>query len=163
MDVGEILQFTILGLATAGVYAVAASGLVVTYQTSGIFNFAHGAIGMIVAYSYWDLRVRQHLPAPIALFIALVVIAPLLGAIIERVIMRNLSDASVITRIVVTIGLLVGLLGVAAVVWPGSISPPPTLPRFFGQNVLHIGGTCLGIRSSFCCARPGWPLVSGWS
>ena len=40
MNFTEIIQFTILGLATAGIYAVAASGLVVTYQTSGIFNFA---------------------------------------------------------------------------------------------------------------------------
>ena len=143
MNLTEIVQFTILGLATAGVYAVAASGLVVTYQTSGIFNFAHGAMGMIIAYSYWNLRVQQHLPAPIALFIALCIVAPLLGAVIERVIMRNLTDSSVITRIVVTIGLLVGLLGVAAVVWPSTINPPPTLPRFFGNNIVSLGGVRL--------------------
>lgn len=140
MSFAEILQFTILGLSAAGVYAVAASGLVVTYQTSGIFNFAHGAIGMIVAYSYWDLRIRQGMPAPLALFLALFVIAPLLGAVIERVIMRNLDGASVITRIVVTIGLLVGLLGVAAVVWPATITPTPSLPRFFGDNIVRFGG-----------------------
>lgn len=139
----EIIQFTILGLATAGVYAVAASGLVVTYQTSGIFNFAHGAVGMIVAYVYWELRVRQHLPAPIAIFLALFVIAPLLGALIERLLMRRLSGASVITKIVVTIGLLVGLLGVARVVWSGDITPPPNLPRFFGENVVRFGGVNL--------------------
>lgn len=143
MSFAEILQFTIIGLSAAGVYAVAASGLVVTYQTSGIFNFAHGAVGMIIAYAYWDLRVQHHLPAPIALFLALIVIAPLLGAFIERVIMRNLADASVITRIVVTIGLLVGTLGVASVVWPGSINPPPTLPRFFGNNIVSFAGVRL--------------------
>lgn len=143
MDFSEIIQFTILGLATAGVYAVAASGLVVTYQTSGIFNFAHGAVGMIVAYVYWELRVRQHLPAPVALFLALFVFAPLLGAVIERLLMRHLTGASVITRIVVTIGLLVGLLGVARVVWSGDITPPPNLPRFFGDNVVRFGGVNL--------------------
>ncbi len=143
MSIAEVIQFTVLGLAAAGVYTVAASGLVVTYQTSGIFNFAHGAIGMIVAYSYWELRVRHHLPAPVALFLALVVIAPLLGAVIERVLMRRLFDASVITKIVVTIGLLVGLLGLAQVIWPGTINPPPTLPRFYGDNIAHIGGVNL--------------------
>ncbi len=143
MSFSEIIQFTILGLATAGVYAVAASGLVVTYQTSGIFNFAHGAVGMIVAYVYWELRVRQHLPAPVAIVIALFVVAPLLGALIERLLMRHLSGASVITRIVVTIGLLVGLLGVARVVWSGDITPPPNLPRFFGDNVVRFGGVNL--------------------
>ena len=139
MSFSELVQFTILGLATAGAYAVAASGLVVTYQTSGIFNFAHGAVGMIVAYVYWELRVRQHLPAPVAIFIALFVVAPLLGALIERLLMCRLSGASVITRIVVTIG----LLGVARVVWSGDITPPPNLPRFFGDNVVRFGGVNL--------------------
>lgn len=143
MNFSEFIQFTILGLATAGVYAVAASGLVVTYQTSGIFNFAHGAMGMVVAYVYWDLRVRHGLPAPLAVFLALFVFAPLFGALIERLLMRHLADASVITRIVVTIGLLVGLLGVAEVVWSGNITPIPKLPRFFGDNVVRFSGVSL--------------------
>ncbi len=143
MSFSEIIQYTILGLATAGIYAVAASGLVVTYQTSGIFNFAHGAMGMIVAYVYWELRVQRHLPAPIAIFLALFVFAPLLGAVIERVLMRHLGGASVITKIVVTIGLLVGLLGIAQVIWSGNITPPPALPRFFGDNVARFGGVNL--------------------
>jgi hypothetical protein len=44
MDV--FLEATITGLATAAILAVAASGLVLTYTTTGIFNFAHGAVGM---------------------------------------------------------------------------------------------------------------------
>ena len=40
----QFLQYTILGLVVGGVYFIAASGLVVTYTTSGIFNFAHGAV-----------------------------------------------------------------------------------------------------------------------
>ncbi len=143
MSFSEIIQFTILGLATAGIYAVAASGLVVTYQTSGIFNFAHGAIGMVVAYTYWELRVRRHLPAPVALIVALLVVAPLLGAVIERLLMRHLAGSSIITRIVVTIGLLVGLLGAARVIWSGNITPPPKLPRFFGDDIVRFGGVNL--------------------
>ena len=42
----EFLRYTIFGLAFAGIYFIAASGLVVTYTTSGIFNFAHGAVAM---------------------------------------------------------------------------------------------------------------------
>lgn len=143
MSFAEIIQFTILGLATAGIYAVAASGLVVTYQTSGIFNFAHGAMGMVVAYVYWDLRVRHGLPTPVAILLALFVFAPLLGAVVERLLMRHLSGASVITRIVVTIGLLVGLLGAAQVIWSGDITPVPKLPRFFGDHVLRFAGVSL--------------------
>ena len=53
----ELLGYTIVGLATAAIYAIAASGLVVTYATSGVFNIAHGAIGMVMAFVYYELRV----------------------------------------------------------------------------------------------------------
>ena len=45
----QFLAATVAGLVTAALYAIAASGLVVTYTTSGVFNFAHGAFGMMAA------------------------------------------------------------------------------------------------------------------
>ena len=42
------LHTTLLGLATGSIYAMSATGLVLTYKTSGIFNFAHGGIGMLM-------------------------------------------------------------------------------------------------------------------
>ena len=61
--ISEFWRYTIFGLAFAGVYFIAASGLVVTYTASGIFNFAHGAVAMIAAFTYWELRVERHWPA----------------------------------------------------------------------------------------------------
>ncbi|MET0883686.1 MAG: ABC transporter permease, partial [Acidimicrobiales bacterium] len=90
----QFLTFTVFGLVTAAIYAVAASGLVVTYTTSGIFNFAHGAFGMLAAFMYWRLRVEWGWPAPISLLIMLCLVAPLFGATIERVIFRGLQDVS---------------------------------------------------------------------
>ena len=87
------LQYTILGLVTGGVYGIAASGLVVTYTTSGIFNFAHGAVAMLAAFTYWQLRFGWGWPAPIALLVVLGVLAPLLGAALYGVVMRGLRDA----------------------------------------------------------------------
>ena len=54
------MNLLINGLITGAVFAIAASGLVVTYSTSGVFNFAHGALGMLCAYVYWDLRVNDN-------------------------------------------------------------------------------------------------------
>src|SRR5436305_12681464 len=85
----EFLAFTITGIVTGAVYAIAASGLVVTYTTSGIFNFAHGAMGMLMAFVYWQLRVHAHWPAPLALIAVLLILAPLLGPLSERTRMRN--------------------------------------------------------------------------
>ena len=117
----QFLQFTVLGIVTGAVYAIAATGLVVTYSTSGIFNIAHGAIGMVMAFLYWELRVNHHWNAPVALFVVVFVAAPLLGAIIERTLMRRLRGASVAQSLVVTVGLLVLLLGLGEAIWkPGN-------------------------------------------
>jgi branched-chain amino acid transport system permease protein len=135
--VQAFFNFTIIGIITGAIYAVAASGLVVTYTTSGIFNFAHGAIGMVMAFVYWELRVNHHWPAPIALFVVIFVLAPLVGAVIERTLMRNLRGGDTGTSLVVTIGLLLVLIGVVRVVWP-----PDTvrvLPLFYQGRSVKIG------------------------
>ena len=61
------LEYTILGLVTGAVYGIAASGLVLTYTTSGIFNFAQGAMAMLAAFTYWQFRYGWNWPAPLAL------------------------------------------------------------------------------------------------
>ena len=63
----KFLTFTIVGLTVASIYAIFASGLVLTYTTTGIFNFAHGAAGMLFAFVYWQLRFDWGWPAPVAL------------------------------------------------------------------------------------------------
>ncbi|MGQ0803879.1 MAG: branched-chain amino acid ABC transporter permease [Actinomycetota bacterium] len=116
----ELIRLTIFGVVTAAIYFVAASGLVLTYTTSGIFNFAHGAIGMVAAFVYWELRFNPEGPGlstPIALFLVLVVLAPLFGVLIERVLIRNLQGASLATTLVVTVGMLAFLIGVAQTRW----------------------------------------------
>ena len=64
-------QYLVVGIITGCLYALTATGLVVTYTTSGIFNFAHGAMGMFMAFVYWQLAVGWHIPWGIALPITL--------------------------------------------------------------------------------------------
>jgi branched-chain amino acid transport system permease protein len=128
MDV--FIGYTIAGIAIGAVYAIAATGLVVTYTTSGVFNFAHGATGMLMAFLYWQLRVHQHWAAPAALVMVLLVAAPLYGVLTERVLIRPLDPGDTGTTMVVTIGLLVMSLGVAYTVWP--VTADRTIPSFYG-------------------------------
>lgn len=134
----EFLSFTIVGIVTGSVYAVAASGLVLTYVTSGIFNIAHGAIGMLMAFTYWELRVHQGWPAPLALVVVVFVIAPLLGAGIERTLIRGLRGASVATSLVVTVGLMVGLMGLAQLIWDPRDARQ--LSGFFAPGGFRVSG-----------------------
>src|SRR5688572_16418421 len=113
----ELLRLTVLGLCTASIFALAASGLVLTYTTTGVFNFAHGAIGMLGAFAYWQLREDWGWPVVVSLAVVLLGLAPALGVLIERVIMRGLVDAPETVRIVVSISLLVALLGIGLWVW----------------------------------------------
>jgi branched-chain amino acid transport system permease protein len=136
----QFLQATITGIATAAILAVAASGLVLTYTTTGIFNFAHGAIGMLGAFAYWQLRFDWGWPAPVALLVVLGVLAPLLGVAIELVVMRGLHDAPEAARVVVSVGLLAALLGLGLWVWPTDVARP--LTRFWGNEHISV----LGVR-----------------
>jgi branched-subunit amino acid ABC-type transport system permease component len=128
------LQYTILGLVTGGVYGIAASGLVVTYTTSGIFNFAHGAIAMLAAFTYWQLRFGWGWPAPLALVLVLLVLAPLLGAGLYGVVMRGLRGTSEVTRIVVPVSVTLGFLALCTWVWDPTPSSPRLFLLFFGAD-----------------------------
>jgi branched-chain amino acid transport system permease protein len=134
----KLMPLTITGLATGCIYALAASGLVVTYTTSGIFNFAHGAIGMVMAFLYWELHINQGIPTIPALILVLLVIAPLFGALIERLLMRQLYGSSAGTSIVVTLGLLLTLIGLASTKW--SPATARTLPYLFGNDHFRLFG-----------------------
>jgi branched-chain amino acid transport system permease protein len=122
------LSLFVLGIVYGCIYALSATGLVVTYTTSGIFNFAHGAIGMVGAFSYWQLTVQWGWPTWLALIAVLFVGAPLFGAVIERLLMRPLHGASIDVTLVVTLGLLLFLLGTANYIWPPGV--PRRLPQF---------------------------------
>lgn len=132
------LALTVVGIATGCIYALSASGLVVTYTTSGIFNFAHGAIGMVVAFAYWELTVDHGLPQWLGLLLALGVLAPLLGASIELVLMRRLRGASPGVTLVVSLGLLLTLLGAATLRWSPTV--PRTLPQLFAGHTVRVLG-----------------------
>ena len=130
------LSYTVIGIATGCIYALTASGLVVTYTTSGIFNIAHGAIGMVMAFAYWELTVNHGWNQILGLVVVLGIFAPLLGALIERVLMRGLHGSTIAIQLVITLGLLLALLGLAQ--WYWDPTEPRILPEFFVGNQVGI-------------------------
>jgi branched-chain amino acid transport system permease protein len=134
----EFLTYTIGGLVIAAIYAIAASGLVVTYTTSGVFNIAHGAVGMFGAFVFWQLRWGWNWPTPVALIVVIGVLAPLFGCAVEKLLMRNLADASEATKLAVTIGLLISLQGAALWIWNPQTSRP--FPAFYVNDKVSLFG-----------------------
>jgi branched-chain amino acid transport system permease protein len=123
----EFLAFTVIGIVAGSTYAIAASGLVLTYATSNVFNIAHGAVGMVMTFLYWEVAENRGWPVWLALPFVLLVAAPLLGLFLERVMMRRLTEAPVAISLVVTVGLLVACIGAAQVIWPPA-----------GRNILEF-------------------------
>ncbi|MGH9034272.1 MAG: ABC transporter permease, partial [Acidimicrobiia bacterium] len=112
------------------VYAIAAMGLTVTYTTSGVFNFAHGAVGMIATFIFYTLRVDFGVPTALALVIAVLGVGPGIGILIDRVLLRRLHGATAATYVVVSLGLLVGLQGLAIYIYgPITRNLDPIFPR----------------------------------
>jgi branched-chain amino acid transport system permease protein len=138
--VSTLLALTVTGLVTGCLYALTASGLVLTYTTSGIFNVAHGALGMLAAFSYWQLLDWGVAPLP-AVLLAVLVVSPLLGVAVERLLVRRLGRASLEVTLTVTVGLLLLLLAVADTVWDASI--PRTVQPFFPGKQVTVGGVVL--------------------
>jgi branched-chain amino acid transport system permease protein len=132
----SLLSFTILGIFTGAAYAIAASGLVLTYSTTRVFNIAHGAFGMVMAFVYWDFSQRQNIPAWISLGLVLLVVAPAFGLFVQRFVTRGLGDAPVSVSLVVTVGLFVGLIGLAQQIWPPAAR---SVPQFFNQSGFEVG------------------------
>ena len=52
----KLLSLTVSGGVTGVIFSILAMGLVLTYATTGIFNFAHGAIAFVTAYLYFELN-----------------------------------------------------------------------------------------------------------
>ena len=126
----QFLTFTALGIVLGAVYGIAASGLVLTYNTSGIFNFAHGAEAMLGAFMYWQVHVGWGLPTWLSLVIVLGVFAPLMGGLLYVLIMRGLRNTAEVTKIVVTVAVLLGSVAISQWVWDPQT--PRTLDPFFG-------------------------------
>jgi ABC-type branched-subunit amino acid transport system permease subunit len=136
----ELLPFVVAGAVAGSLYGLAATGLVLTYKTSGIFNFAHGALGAGTAFLFHEFRDLQHLPWPVALLLSAGVIAPLVGLAFSTLAAR-LEHESITRRVVATVGLLLLIQG--AIQLRYGIAPLPFATSFpsetFGLFGVRVG------------------------
>ena len=107
----DLLPFLIVGVTAGSLYGLAGLGLVLTFKTSGVFNFAHGALAAAGAYAFYDLHGRQGVPWPLALVASVVGVALIGGVVIERL-SRRLATAPVVLSIGATVGLFLAVQGV---------------------------------------------------
>jgi branched-chain amino acid transport system permease protein len=129
-----LLQQIISGLATGGIYASIALALVMVYQATHLVNFAQGEMAMFSTYGAWSL-IRAGVPYWETFFIVIVA-SFVAGVLLERFVVRPVAARSVLSVVVIFIGLLVIFNSIAGWIWTYSVQtfPSPFLDTIFPGN-----------------------------
>ena len=138
-----MLQFVIAGLVLGGIYAIASAGLVITYTSSGILNFAFGAMAFFIARFYYYLHTQYGWSIWSAAVVSVLIAAPAMGIVLYAVLFRFLRLSSPLIKVVATIGLSVALPALATWIFgneaiqqaPGLAPEPVAVYQFLGVPV----------------------------
>jgi branched-chain amino acid transport system permease protein len=124
MNLNLLIHQVLSGLATGGIYASLALALVMIYQATHLVNFAQGEMAMFATYIAWSL-LQQGMPYWAA-FALTVVIAFVGGVLIERIIVRPVERAPILSVVIVFIALLVIFNSLAGWIYSYTIKPFPS-------------------------------------
>jgi branched-chain amino acid transport system permease protein len=137
----QFFQQVVSGLASGGIFASLALALVLIYRATRAINFAQGEMATVSTFVAWSL-VHRGMPFWGAFFLTLA-LSFVGGVVLERVVIRPVENAPVLTVVIVTLGLAIGLNGFTSVEWGSEVkkfpSPFPTRP-------IHVGGVAFSIQ-----------------
>src|SRR3977135_3258248 len=140
----QLLQQVASGLANGAIYACLALALVMIFVSTDHINFAQGELSMFSAFLCW-----QALEWGVSFWIALpavVLFSFLIGVSIERVILRPLHNAPILSVVVVFIGLLAIFHSLAGAIWGHTIkSFPSPFPKIAFAGSGYIGPHQIGM------------------
>lgn len=148
-----MFQYVIAGLVLGGIYAIAATGLVVTFLSAGILNLSFAAMAFTVARFYYYLNSQLGWGIAPSAVLSIVVLGPALGIFFYLLLFRRLHQASTLVKILVTLGLSVALpsldtviFGSQAIVAAPGLAPEPV-------HVYHWAGVPVTLDQVivYCC------------
>jgi branched-chain amino acid transport system permease protein len=139
----RVLQFVIVGLVLGSIYALAASGLVITYVSTGVLNFAFGSLAFFIGRTYYWMHVEKGWGILLSAGLSLFVVSPVLGLLLYFGIFRFLRLSSQLIKVVVTIGLSVAILPISVLIFgqgellvtPGLAPLPVSYYGFLGTTI----------------------------
>ncbi|HEX9358337.1 MAG TPA: branched-chain amino acid ABC transporter permease [Streptosporangiaceae bacterium] len=139
----QFRELTLGGISVGMIYAAIALSLVLIWRATRILNYAQG--GMAMFTTYIALLVINHTGSYWAGFAVALAAGLLLGGVIERLVIRPAENKPPLNAIIITIGLLVFLEGLAGILYGGQFR---SFPAAFSINGLHIGTAALGISAN---------------
>ena len=135
----QFIQLLFTGLTNGAIYALVALGFVLIYKSTEVINFAQGELLLVGAYLTFGLMADFGLAWPLGVLITLV-LAAVLGVIIERLVLRPLIGEPIISVIMVTIGLSSLLRAFVSGIWG---TAPRSFPAFIPSTTLRILGAAV--------------------
>src|SRR5713226_897774 len=151
----EFLQQILSGIASGGIFASLALALVLIYNAMGLINFAQGEMAMFatfIAFLLLDRGVSYWIAFPLTLAVAFAG-----GILIQRIVIRPLERAPVLTLVIVTIGLATLINGVAGFVF-GYV--PRSFPSPFSVQTVNVLGAFISYRDLGVIAVSGAVLLA---
>ena len=150
----ELFQLLVSGIATGGIFASLALALVLIYNAMGLVNFAQGEMAMFatyVAFTFIDRGLNYWIAFPLALVFAFVG-----GVVIQRVVIRPVERAPLLTLVIITLGLATLVNGLAGFIW-GYI--PRSFPSPFSVQTFRVMGAFISYQDLGVIAVTGVVLV----
>jgi branched-chain amino acid transport system permease protein len=133
----------ISGVAFGCVYALLAVGLTLAYKTSGVFNIAFGVQAFASGAIYYQLHVYDSWGILPSFIIAVIIVAPLIGIILDRALFRYLRSAPPMARLITALGLLVAIPQIVILKFDETDAVNPTGIVPGGGVVYRIFGAAL--------------------
>jgi branched-chain amino acid transport system permease protein len=140
MPVVEFLQFTLSGVAFGMIYAAVALSPVLIWRGTRLLNYAQG--GMAMFTTYVGIEVIYRTGSYWTGFAAALAAGLVLGVVCQLTVIRPTIDKPPLNAVIVTIGLLILIEGLAGIFFGGQYR---SFPAAFSQTGLRIGGTPLGV------------------
>jgi branched-chain amino acid transport system permease protein len=139
---GKFVQLVVDGLSTGSIYGAIALAIVLVNQATGLINFAQGGMAVLAAYVAWWLTTHD-VPLLLAILVS-ILFSFVLGAVVERWLMRRFERGDPDTAVVVTIGLLTLITGLCGWLWTYNNQQFPSL---FPLGTVSFLGVHISIRS----------------
>jgi len=136
----EFIEFTLGGLSSGMIYAAIALSLVLIWRATRVLNFAQG--GMAMFTTYLALLVIQQTGNYWLGFVVALAAGLVFGAVVERLVVRPVENKPPLNAVIVTIGLLILIEGVAGMIYGGQYK---SFPPGYSIVGLKVGSTSLGI------------------
>ena len=135
----QFLGFALPGVPYGCTYALVAVCLVLTYQATGVFNFAFGAQAFASAFIFTYLTQYHDWSGWEAFLLSVVVMGPVMGYAFDRFIFRHIPNSNSTAKLVCGLALLVGIPSLLPVIFgPQNLDATATIFPFFNPNVVYF-------------------------